>query len=554
MSIKLRQWQSEALLKSRQWFSKGQDSRFLLVTAPGSGKTLCACAIAESLIADNEIDRVVVIAPLRDVVTSWAEDFKQVTGRYMGKVTGCDTHLSEIQMDICATWSAVSGLQQELQAVCESSRVLVICDENHHAAIKAAWGSSAEGAFVRAKYSLILSGTPIRSDGEDAVWMGFDSIGRIDHPADGSYTLTYGEAVDLGYCRPATFHLHEGKFRIDLDGGASATVTGHEEGVLPHNLKTIPGLQSAIDFYRLAKTPQYEADGIRPLRQGYQGTMVDWGSEKLDQLRQRMPNAGGLVIAPTIEMAEYFCSLIELIEGERPTLVHSGLPNADSRIKAYRHGDMRWLVSVAMVSEGVDIPRLRVLVYLPSSLTEVSFRQAIGRVVRSAGPKDDTRAYVVMPSFNTFDRYARRVEREMSPAMRQPEDGPSFKRCPICESECGLGASSCSSCGHEFPERSPRLKSCRDCGALNALSANDCNVCGASFRADFVITLREALRSGAIVRGMELDEEEVVASENMADEFRNLVLRSGDENLVRVIQLLPEESYARLGSLFSDLR
>ena len=554
MSIKLRQWQSEALLKSRQWFSKGQDSRFLLVTAPGSGKTLCACAIAESLIADDEIDRVVVIAPLRDVVNSWAEDFKQVTGRYMGKVTGSDTHLSQIQMDICATWAAVSGLQQELQAMCDSSRVLVICDENHHAAIKAAWGSSAEGAFAKAKYSLILSGTPIRSDGEDAVWMGFDSFGRIDHPADGAYTLTYGEAVDLGYCRPATFHLHEGKFRVDLDGGAYTTVTGHEEGVLPDNLKIIPGLQSALDFYRLSKTPQYEADGIRPLRAGYQGTMVDWGSEKLDQLRQRMPNAGGLVIAPTIEMAEYFCSLIEFVEGERPILVHSGLPNADSRIKAYRHGDMRWLVSVAMVSEGVDIPRLRVLVYLPSSLTEVSFRQAIGRVVRSAGPKDDTRAYVVMPSFNTFDRYARSVENEMSPAKRKSEDGPNFKRCPICESECGLGAKSCDSCGHEFPESSPRLKSCRDCGALNALTANDCYFCGASFQADFVITLREALRSGAIVRGMDLDEEEVVESENMASEFRDLVLRSGDENLVRVIQLLPEESYARLGNLFSDLR
>jgi hypothetical protein len=53
---------------------------------------------------------------------------------------------------------------------------------------------------------------------------------------------------------------------------------------------------------------------------------------------------------------------------------------------------------------------------------------------------------------------------------------------------------------------------------------------------------------------MDLDEEEVVESENMASEFRDLVLRSGDENLVRVIQLLPEESYARLGNLFSDLR
>ena len=133
-----------------------------------------------------------------------------------------------------------------------------------------------------------------------------------------------------------------------------------------------------------------------------------------------------------------------------------------------------------------------------------------------------------MPSFNTFDRYARSVENEMSPGKRKSEDGLKFKRFPVCEDECGLGARTCDSCGHEFPEVTPRLKSCRECGALNALAASDCHSCGASFQADFVITLREALRSGAIVRGMDLDEQEVVESENMAEEIREVVLRSGE--------------------------
>src|SRR5262249_54126137 len=75
--------------------------------------------------------------------------------------------------------------------------------------------------------------------------------------------------------------------------------------------------------------------------------------------------------------------------------------------------DKRWIVSVAMISEGVDIKRLRVLIYLPNALTELAFRQAIGRVVRTIGPTDDTRAYVVMPSFEIFEAYARRVEAEM---------------------------------------------------------------------------------------------------------------------------------------------
>jgi superfamily II DNA or RNA helicase len=58
-------------------------------------------------------------------------------------------------------------------------------------------------------------------------------------------------------------------------------------------------------------------------------------------------------------------TLVELIEGERPILVHSQLPNAESKIRAFRNTDKRWIVSVAMISEGVDIKRLRILIYLP---------------------------------------------------------------------------------------------------------------------------------------------------------------------------------------------
>ena len=83
---------------------------------------------------------------------------------------------------------------------------------------------------------------------------------------------------------------------------------------------------------------------------GYQATMLEAAMIKLDDLRHRMPKAGGLVIAPTIEMAKYFVELIEIMEGETPMLVHSQLPNAESRIAAFRNSSKKWLVSVAMVS------------------------------------------------------------------------------------------------------------------------------------------------------------------------------------------------------------
>ncbi len=234
----------------------------------------------------------------------------------MMKVTATDGGISALGIDVCATWAAIQGLSIELQKICQNSKVLLICDEHHHAAIQAAWGSNADSAFVDAKFVLVLTGTPIRSDGKRSVWLAYDDEGAIAHPEDGTYTLTYGNAVDLEYCRPVTFHRHEGRFNVDLEDGEVINVSSKQPAQLSPELKRVPGLQTALNFYRLACTPQFEKDGKKPLISGYQATMLDYASQKLTDLRDRMPDAGGLVIAPSIEIANYFVELIKMMEGE----------------------------------------------------------------------------------------------------------------------------------------------------------------------------------------------------------------------------------------------
>lgn len=553
MTSHLRPWQSEAISQAIQWLVVDKlDRHFLINAAPGSGKTIASCELAKNLFALGEIDRVIVIAPRREVVKQWATDFRRVTGRYMSKISNAEDDLADIDMDICATWAAIQNLQSPFQAVCRSAKTLVICDEHHHAAVSAAWGEGANSAFADAKYVLILSGTPIRSDGASTVWLAYDDQGAIDHPQKGTYTLTYGDAVNLGYCRPVTFHRHDGFFTVDIDGEA-IKVSGNEPAQLSKELRRIPALQKALSFYRLACTPQYEADGKTPKPDGYQWTMIQWASEKISDLRNRMPNAGGLVIAPSIEIAEYFVKVIEIVEGEKPLIVHSHLTDSESKIDAFRNTNRRWLVSVAMISEGVDLPRLRVLVYLPNANTELAFRQAIGRVVRTNGPDDDTRAYVIMPSWEIFDQFARRVEEEMPHSVRK-EQPTSSKKCPSCATELALNASTCPVCGHEFPVGKRAMKACSSCGCLNPISACECLQCGHSFSSQFKITLDEALRAGAIVRGMDLSEEDVVESEAIATEFRNQILKSGEASLVKILRLLPEEGYSRLFEIMQKVK
>lgn len=550
--INLRPWQSEAITKALSWLVKEKaDRHFLINAAPGSGKTICASVIALKLIELGEVDRVIVIAPRSEVVRQWSEEFKIVTGRHMTKVTGADVEIEDYGVDLCATWGAIQGLLDGFQQVCKTSKTLVICDEHHHAAVEAAWGKGADGAFSDAKHVLVLSGTPIRSDGQEPIWFAYDDIGQINHPEGGTYTLTYGEAVDFGYCRPITFHRHEGRFSVSLPDGDNIAVSGSDGAELTKELKRIKGLQQALDFYKLACTPKYLPDGTTPDLNSYQATMLEWCILKLDDLRDIIPNAGGLVIAPNIAVAKYMSDLLERLEGEKPTLVHSQMANAEARIATFKNTDKKWLVSVAMISEGVDIKRLRVLAYLPSAQTELSFRQSMGRVVRSLGENDFSRAYVVMPTHRIFDEYARRVEAEMSPAARKDTPPSTTKACPICEAPCPKDAEACHECGHEFPPRKQSFKTCSKCEALNLIGAEECQVCGHSFRHDFEISLNEALRMGAIVRGMDLDEDEVRDGEDNRDQIRADILASGDDAIIKILQQLPEESWGRVRKILN---
>ena len=551
--LKLRPWQSECKTKAIEWFNAGNRT-FLMDVAPGGGKTKASCVIAKKLLEVGEIDCVIAIAPRRSVVHQWAEDFQAICGRTMLQITGNDEDLSAYGgVDFAITWSALGDASAAIYNICKNKKVLAICDEHHHAGRDAAWGDGADNAFSKAKHTMVLTGTPVRSDGSETVWMSYDGQGIINHPKAGTYTLSYGAAVDLGYCRLIHFHRPEGNFTVVFDDGDTTQVSG--AAVEPNDVKMqrIPALKRALDFYKLACTPIFDNNG-QPCIRSYQATMLEWGIQKLDDLRLNMPNSGGLVIAHSIEMAEYMADLLQILEGERPFIVHNQIANSDAKIKAFKSSTNRWLVSVGMVSEGVDIPRLRVLVYLPFARTELAFRQAMGRVVRNNGPDDDTRAYVIMPAHQIFDEYAKRVELEMGPKHSADPGAPRTKVCPVCSTQCNVSAHACHECDEEFALGNYRQKSCDECGSPNPFGAKECVACGCSFTQDFSVHLNEALRHGAIVRGMEVEEDEVILGETLAPELKKKVLRSGDEFLVNLLKTVPEESYGRLARMMGEIK
>jgi superfamily II DNA or RNA helicase len=166
-------------------------------------------------------------------------------------------------------------------------------------------------------------------------------------------------------------------------------------------------------------------------------------------------DAGGLVIASNQDHARAIAARLGSISGERPELVMSDEPDASRRIADFAASGQRWLVSVLMVSEGVDIPRLRVGVYATAARTELFFRQVVGRFIRATpGPRRQM-SYLLMPADPRLKALAREIEMERRHALDlapEAEEGEEFDEPAPERSEPGEAFAALSSGDAELDE------------------------------------------------------------------------------------------------------
>jgi superfamily II DNA/RNA helicase len=141
---------------------------------------------------------------------------------------------------------------------------------------------------------------------------------------------------------------------------------------------------------------------------------------RLTEVRNSIPDAGGLVIATDHYAARAYADLLQQISGEPVTVVLSDEKEASDRIEEFSKGDSRWMVAVRMVSEGVDVPRLAVGVYATSASTPLFFAQAIGRFVR-ARRRGET-ASVFLPNVPALMALANALELERDHALDRVAD------------------------------------------------------------------------------------------------------------------------------------
>ena len=152
-------------------------------------------------------------------------------------------------------------------------------------------------------------------------------------------------------------------------------------------------------------------------------TVLSQANERLQALRSMpggQPDAAGLVIAIDQQHAQGIAQLIRRNFGVPAEVVVSDDPTASSRITKFAGSTAPWLVAVRMVSEGVDIPRLRVGVYATTVTTELFFRQAVGRFVRWQNDRGSQKAYVFLPDDARLRTHAFQIAEARRHVLRPP--------------------------------------------------------------------------------------------------------------------------------------
>jgi superfamily II DNA or RNA helicase len=365
----------------------------LASATPAAGKTTFGLHVAHRMLSAGFVGRVVVAGPTTHICRQWAAD----AGRY-----GIDLEPNRPNSDgpesadfhgVAVTYQTIAAGPDTHRLAAARRPTLLIADEPHHMGDQAAWGLRARRAFDGARFRLLLSGTPFRSDNSAIPWVTYDEDGL----SQADYVYGYPQALVDRVCRPITFLPYDGEMEWLSDGRLRSA---DFDLVLP--------AAEAARRLRTALNPDGE----------WMGEVLRDGDTRLSEVRaDGHPDAGGLVIASDQDHARAIAARLESVSGERPELVMSDEPGASRRIADFASSDRRWLVSVLMVSEGVDIPRLRVGVYATVARTELFFRQVVGRFIRTTPAPRRQMSYLLMPADPRLKALAHEIELERRHAL-----------------------------------------------------------------------------------------------------------------------------------------
>lgn len=393
----LRDWQELSLNK---W---SYADRWMLEATPGAGKTTFALEAARLMLEQGgKCTQIVFVVPSLNLVTQVCDAAGDRGLRLQptnnAKNNGKPVRKSQGQV---VTYQQVAS--QPLAFARHAHKSFVIFDEAHHlgGTEDSSWGPKMQAAFDRAPSMLLMTGTPWREDNSKIPFVEYDKDGILR--VDDSYGMIQAWADNPSPIRNLAFPYWDATagWGYKDHTGITSVQQKASDAEKANEYKVLDSLYKPASHW---------------FREAFKHS-----NELLTTARNRQSDAAGLLIANSIDNAKAYVDLIHRW-GVDAELVHSETDDPQRTLAAFRDGDRPWLVSVKMVTEGVDIPRLEVLLYASKALTALAIRQGVGRPIRKRTRSDNAVAQIVFPHTVTFRTIADEIDQERRHALKHVEE------------------------------------------------------------------------------------------------------------------------------------
>lgn len=407
----------------------GQQGRGILKMATGTGKTktamFAASQLARALAGREQPLALLVIVPFQHLVDQWVPEVESFGVRPVAVyessrrwLPAVEDQLAESRLGqrpvtaMVATNASFAGDRFQSVLARITQPLLVIADEAHNL------GSSAYRSRLpqNATYRLALSATPERwfdDEGTEALTSYFGPV---------VFELGLGQAIEMGaLCRyrylPRLVELTdpENEIYVDLTAQiAKRLATGERLDDDPDSpIGFLLRRRAAVLGHADGKLTQLRGDMQARRDAWYQLVYCAEGSRPADS---------GEPLGPS-----QVSQVIDLVGNDLHLTVHSYVAEttrAERQVLLRRFGtgdDLRVLVAMRCLDEGVDIPDARVAFLLASSSNPRQFIQRRGRILRPAPGKEMAEIidYLAVPQAGTplnFDVERSLLTRELERA------------------------------------------------------------------------------------------------------------------------------------------
>lgn len=309
----------------------------LAVMATGTGKTPVIASLAGRFHARGA--RVLAVAQRRELLTQIAG----AAGRFApGMTVGIEVAERRVERFalpdlVVASTATLRG--KRLASLPRNAFGLVICDEAHHAVSDSHRAIFDHFEAPRAGFTA----TPDRLDKS--------SLGRVFGTLAFSYDIR--QAIEEGYLAPIRQEVV------------------HVDGLDLSKVRKVAGELSEAELEEALLTDDAVTGMVVP-------TM------------ERAAGRPGLVFGVTVAHARALATRLNDLRAGAAAVVHGAmtLREREDTLRAYTAGQVQFLCNVAVLTEGVDLPRTEVVAMARPTLSRSLYTQMVGRGTRLAPGKD----------------------------------------------------------------------------------------------------------------------------------------------------------------------